>query len=379
MTDAPPRRLVARIGRFALGLLALLALLLGTAVGVRQLLVAGIAGSQKLSGPHAIDEEAVVRIGGIDQWIRIRGSDRRNPVLLFLHGGPGSPMSPFAWSFQRGWEDHFTVVQWDQRGAGRTYALSDPEQVRGTMTMARMVDDSEEMTAHLRRRLGQDRIIVMGHSWGSLLAVHLAKRRPEWLHAVVTTGQAVDMLANERAGYLAILAEAEARKDQAALAELRSVPDYGKTAPTVEEMAKVRSWSQRWGRIWGGRSDFGTGLLTLTLLSPDVRLRTLLDSPAAQKLSVDALYDELMRQSLAPLGNRLEVPIILFEGRLDLATPPALAEAWLATQSAPVKKLVWFETSGHFVPLEQPGKTLWHLVNDVRPFAMPPPAAPLER
>jgi pimeloyl-ACP methyl ester carboxylesterase len=354
-----------------LWLLALLAVVLGTAIAVRQLLVAGIAGSQALSAPNAIDEETVVRIGGIDQWIRIRGTDRRNPVLLFLHGGPGAPMSPLAWSFQRPWEDHFTVVQWDQRGAGRTYALTDPDVVRPTMTMARMVADSEEMTAHLRRRLGQDRIFVMGHSWGSLLAVHLAKRRPEWLHAVVTTGQAVDMLANERAIHRALVAEAGARNDQTALAQLRSVPAYGKVAPTVQEMAKVRVWAQRWGRMWGGRDDFGSGLLALTLLSPDMPLSSLIRAPAAQSFSVDTLYNELMRQSLAPLGTRLDVPIVLLEGRLDLATPPALAEAWLATQNAPAKKLIWFDDSAHFVPLEQPGKALWHLVNDVRPLARP--------
>lgn len=120
-----------------------------------------IADRRRIDSPNGIELTETVIIGGIPQVINIRGRDRDNPVLLYLHGGPGTPMLPIAHAFQDRWEDHFTVVQWDQRGAGKTYALTPPAEIAATMSFDRMTADVIEMADLLRTRFGQDRIVLL--------------------------------------------------------------------------------------------------------------------------------------------------------------------------------------------------------------------------
>jgi pimeloyl-ACP methyl ester carboxylesterase len=150
------------------------------------------AGIRDAEGPiktsNGIAERGFVKIGGIDQWITIRGEDRSNPAILILHGGPGDAQSSLAYLY-RHWERAFTVVQWDQRGAGRTfgrYGNATPD-----MTLDRMIEDGAEVADYARRRLGQKKIILLGHSWGSVLGVYIIKRHPELFSAYVGTGQIV--------------------------------------------------------------------------------------------------------------------------------------------------------------------------------------------
>src|ERR1700731_2383366 len=128
-----------------------------------------IADARKIVTPNGVERLEKVRIGGIEQWVSIRGTDKRNPVLLFIHGGPGYVSIPMSWWFSRGWEEYFTVVQWDQRGAGKTYLINDPKSVAPTLTLERMVADTEEMISWVRKDLGKQKIFVLGHSWGSYL------------------------------------------------------------------------------------------------------------------------------------------------------------------------------------------------------------------
>jgi pimeloyl-ACP methyl ester carboxylesterase len=139
---------------------------------------------------QSIDESAFVRIGGIDQWVALQGGNRLNPAILFLHGGPAEAPSPFLDQFGP-WTRDFTVLSWDQRGAGRTYGRngdSTPD-----LTLDRLVDDAIEVAEYLRARLSQRKVILVGQSWGSMLGVHVLKRRPDLFHAFVGTGQFVSV------------------------------------------------------------------------------------------------------------------------------------------------------------------------------------------
>lgn len=124
-----------------------------------------------------VNEEMFVRIGGIDQWITIKGDDRNNPVVLYLHGGPGDAASPFADAMFGGWEKDFTIVQWDQRGAGRTYGKSGPS-IEPTMTIERMAQDGIEVAEFLAGHLRKKKIIIVGGSWGSILGIYMAHSLP---------------------------------------------------------------------------------------------------------------------------------------------------------------------------------------------------------
>ena len=130
-----------------------------------------------------------VKIGGIDQWIQIRGEDRGNPVILFVHGGPGVSTIPISSGWQP-WEKYFTIVQWDQRGTGRTFRMTG-ESIAATMTLTQMTQDGVEVAEFLRAHLHKDKVILIGHSWGSFLGAHIAKQRADLFHAFVGTGQAV--------------------------------------------------------------------------------------------------------------------------------------------------------------------------------------------
>src|ERR1700722_8946208 len=127
----------------------------------------------------AADEETYVPIGGTEQWVTVKGEDRKNPVVLILHGGPGAAFSPFDDSTFRQWRRNFTVVQWDQRGAGRTFSHNGGTSIEPTMTIDRMVQDGIEVSEYLKHHLHQKKIVLFGGSWGSLLAVHMVKKRPD--------------------------------------------------------------------------------------------------------------------------------------------------------------------------------------------------------
>src|SRR5580658_5651757 len=169
---------------------------------------ATIAETQAIA-PGGIDELKAVDIGGIKQWISVRGNNPANPILLFIHGGPGSPMMPESWIFQRPWEDFFTVVQWDQRGSGKTFSASG-RQPDTSMTLEQMQADTEQLIDLLRQTYGKKKIFLMAHSFGSVIGLRVAQHRPDALYAYVGIGQVVNVVQNETVGYQQTLAQAEA-------------------------------------------------------------------------------------------------------------------------------------------------------------------------
>jgi pimeloyl-ACP methyl ester carboxylesterase len=172
--------------------------------------------------PERVNEEMFIRIGGIEQWITIKGDDRKNPVVLFLHGGPGDALSPYADAMFGGWEKDFTLVQWDQRGAGRTYGKSGPS-IEPTMTVERMTQDGVEVAEFLTKHLNKKKIIIYGGSWGSILGIYMAHARPDLFYAYVGDAQMVNTRKNESATYARVLEMARAAGDQQAIAALTAI------------------------------------------------------------------------------------------------------------------------------------------------------------
>ena len=172
-----------------------------------------LADYSKIVSANGIDEAKAVEIGGIQQWITVRGRDRANPILLVLHGGPAAPDLPNRYLYEPSWADYFTVVQWDQRGGGKTFELNAQAKVAPTMTKERMIRDAEDVVAYLRTTYGKQKIFVLGHSWGSLLGLSLAERKPEWLHAYIGVGQIINMREGEKISYEWTLNEAHKATD----------------------------------------------------------------------------------------------------------------------------------------------------------------------
>lgn len=319
--------------------------------------------------PLGIERREKIRIGGIEQWISIRGNDRRNPVLLMLHGGPGWVAMPTSWYFQRGWEEYFTVVQWDQRGAGKTYAENDPAAVAPTMTPERMIADAEEMVAWLRREFAQDKIFLLGHSWGSYLGLEVAQRRPHWLHAYIGIGQISDMPESERRGWRFAMDRARAAGDEAAVKELESIAPYaqGPAPVALKDLLVQRKWLNRYGGMVYGRTG-GEAEGAAIALSPDYTDRDLALVWKGNDYSLDKLLSQVVSADLSRV-ERLDCPLILFLGRHDYNVSSSVAAQWFQRVRAPSKRLVWFEHSAHEVMIEEPGKTLLSLVRYARPLA----------
>ena len=318
--------------------------------------------------PGAIHELYPVEIGGIQQWISVRGARRDNPLLLFVHGGPGWAMMPTSWAFQRPWEDFFTVVQWDQRGAGKTFAANGREAIVPTLTIDRMERDAEEMVLYLRKKYQKQKIILVGHSWGSALGVKLAQAHPEWFYAYVGIGQLVNMQRNEKESYRLVLAAARESADPAGLAELRAIEPYPEPAGHIppDKTMKERDWVVHYGGMrYGMQSDDEAHLIAL---SPQYSAAEAGQFEAAAIASLPALWPQLESLDFDKMTS-FKCPVILFAGRHDMTTPTSIAAAWFATLQAPVKKLFWFENSAHYVVNEEPGLALDHLVHDVRPLA----------
>jgi pimeloyl-ACP methyl ester carboxylesterase len=327
-----------------------------------------IAAGRHIATPEGIERLEQVDVGGDLQWISIRGRNRANPVLLVIHGGPGTPTMPLAWAFQGPWEDFFTVVHWEQRGVGRNAATADRETLLPTMSLARIVADGEAVVDHLRRILDKERVALLGFSWGAMVGARLAERAPGKLNVYAGVGQAV-ATAYETLILAETLAAAERAGDAESVRTLRSLdlsPRPDGCFPFEQALA-LRVVARRYNGMWYGHE-------TLEVMNDLVAL-----APEYDDRDVDAFREGAPWLARGPLGQdivgadlralkSLAVPVVVLQGRYDLATPYAAAVAWLEALQAPHKRLVTFERSSHFPMFEEPGRFLLALLEHVLPL-----------
>ncbi len=296
--------------------------------------------------PNGIDEERFVPINGAPQWITIRGDDRSKPVLLILHGGPGSPES-YLLRYFRPLEHHYVVVQWDERGGGKTLARTGGD-VDPNTDMATMVADGLAVSEYLRAHLRRDRIVIVGHSWGSILGAQMALARPDLFAALVGTGQTVGTTAmRQQWQYAQLLARARATGDAKGVAELRDQagpPPWPDGSPRMMHMVHAAgpylpptlSYSQNVEAVLG---------------APHWSLGDVL---ALQRGMTGMLRTELWTREVrdADIGasdGAFAMPVIVIQGARDLTTPPEFARAWLDRIHAPAKAFVALPGQGHEV------------------------------
>jgi proline iminopeptidase len=322
---------------------------------------------ERITTPDGIRKDGFVRIGGIPQFVSVRSRHKANPVLLFVHGGPGLTSIPASYFYMQGWDEYFTLVQWDQRGSGKTFEANPGPQ---HLSIARMEADTEELVQYLRITYAKPKIVVLGQSWGSVPGLMLAERHPDWLYAYVGMGQVVDFPQSEKLGYEMTLAAARAAHDDEAVASLEALAPFPEAGQSHAKLMSERRWLSKYGGVFwptgNGNED------DVVRMSPDYSAHDLAVRDSANAASVAALWPELAHVSFRTMTD-FRCPIVIFEGRHDLSTSATVVGEWFPRIHAPKKKLVWFEDSSHLVYEEEPGKTLVSLVNDVLPLTRESP------
>jgi len=314
-----------------------------------------------ITSAKGIDVASYVPIGGIEHWVVIRGQDRTNPVLLFLHGGPGDVTTPWSYPYFAAWEQHFTVVQWDQRGAGKTLAKSGPS-VGPTMTRERMAQDGIELTEYLCKHLGKRKIIVVGHSWGTVLGLRMIQQRPDLYLAYVGTGQVSDETSNYAVAYESLLKKARDTGNQQALDELKTI------GPPPYTSGKSYQVQRKWSNRFEGADRFLPATIGLGLQSPSSSVRDLDDSLDGELFSGEHLVGTTKPATMKDFGLHFAVPMFFFEGTEDFTTPTELARKYLDALQAPQKEFVPIP-GGHFAVFINSDEFLKQLVTHVAPLA----------
>jgi pimeloyl-ACP methyl ester carboxylesterase len=369
------RKLVARklwrmIKLCLWGLLGLLGVLIVCAVSYRAIRQHQNSVALAIHTPNGVDEAMFVAIGGINQWITIRGQNRDNPVVLFLHGGPGTPTNLLDFPFARAWTPSFTLVQWDQRGAGKTFASGGTSPAE--MTIERMTQDGIELTQYLRGHLQKNKIIIVGHSWGTILGVHMAKARPDLFYAYVGAGQVADAQENEALNYARVLQKAHDLQDAKALAELEAAG-----APPYHVM-KALTTQRIWAQAYEHADTYEAAGQASSLYAPGYSIGDLYHTIQSIRFTLDTfigptMSGPLMMVNLRTLGPDFAIPMFVFEGPDDYITSPELAKAYLDTLNAPRKEFVMLPAGGHFAVFTHPQAFVAEMNSRVRPLALPQP------
>lgn len=327
-----------------------------------------IADLNRIVAPDGIQENFTLDIGGIKQAVYVRGQHKSNPIVLFIHGGPASPLSPTLWQFERPMEEYFTFVHYDQRAAGKTFRMTPPEQVEKSLRISRYVSDAIDVARAIRSKYGARKLILAGHSWGTVIGMRAVLEQPNLFHAYVGIGQVINTRTNERLSFEFGLAEAKRTSNREALDELSSIAPYPGAAPiTRERIIIARKWPQYFGGLTAYRHD-SNYFFNAPLLSPEYETADIDAIDAGNAFTLSRVLPEFLDIDFTSV-KKFPIPVVMLMGRHDYTTPSQPTSDWLAAVEAPYKKGVWFEHSAHMIPWEEPGKMLLTLVNDVRPLA----------
>ena len=306
----------------------------------------------------SLTEKTFIEIGGIRQGFFIRAENPENPVILFLHGGPGSPELPMLipYEISERLEKYFTVCYWDQRGAGMSFSRSiDP----ATMTVTQMVEDTRQMTEYLQHRFNQEKIYLIGHSWGSYLGVKTIEKYPENYIAYIGIGQVSDQVESEKLAYDYMLQHAVEINDKSAVKKLqmfdKNAPDFSKN---MNYMTTTRGpLMNKYGiGFTHENTPSMINMAKIILLFEGYTLSEKINYLKGMNFSTNAIWDSVIVDNLFESSTIFQVPIYITQGKYDYQVSHALAREWFEKVEAPDKAFFTFEYSAHGTIIEEPEK-----------------------
>jgi pimeloyl-ACP methyl ester carboxylesterase len=320
-------------------------------------LVAGLALRSAFAHPifqDKIREEGFIMINGIPQWVTIKG-DKTKPVILFLHGGPGSTMSPYADAVYGAWEKDFILVQWDQRGAGRTYGHEAPAELTpeylqsNPLTVAQITSDGIALAEYLVKHLGKEKIILVATSWGTVPGVLMAIQRPDLFQAYVGHAQIVEGPHGLVAAYETVQRAALDADDTLALQTLQTIgsPPYNSARSTGQLLRIIKKYEQKksapapdsWWRVSSAYDN-----------EQDARHRadgddySFVNYTGDERLGVTSMMSSV---NLRHDALNFEIPVYLIQGKEDILTPKKITEAYFNNITAPKKEFILVHDAAH--------------------------------
>lgn len=312
----------------------------------------------------AVVEKGRVEIGGMEQGFFVRGENVNNPVLLYLHGGPGSPELPFIIPNEttERLEKYFTVCYWEQRGAGMSYSKTlDP----ATVAVAHMVEDTRQMTEYLKERFEQEKIFLMGHSWGSYLGVKCVERHPELYRAFIGIGQITNQLLSEQLAYDHMMQLAVKAGDEKAIKDLRKFDKTADGFPENGYLIKVRTpLMNKYGIGIKHEGFVMSSLLKDILFFEGYKVAEKMSFAKGAMFSLEHIFPHTTNDNLFETSTVFQVPVYVVHGQHDYQVSYALAAEWMKMVEAPEKGFFTFEHSAHSPNLEEPEKFV-HIIKAI--------------
>jgi len=301
-----------------------------------------------------------ININNSEQYIFLVGKNKNNPILLFLHGGPGSPevgMVDFSKDILL--ENYFTVCYWEQRGAGLSYKarLKSKE-----MTMEQMVSDTIAITEYLQKRFKQKQIYIMGHSWGSLLGIKTIEQKPEYYKAYFGIGQVTNQLLSEQLAYPYLLNHAKNIKDTTAVRKLNKIDIYASNFPTNKYMINIRTkYMNKYGVGIAHDKKQLSKIMKSLFLFKGYSILDFLKYGLGSLYAMKSYFSVVLDENLIENNISLKVPVYIFHGVYDKQVSYDLAIEYFTKLDAPDKKFFSYPNSAHSPIFEEPNQ----FINDI--------------
>jgi len=293
-----------------------------------------------IDAPNAVTDLTVIEVGEMDQWVMIRGEDRSNPLLLWLHGGPGAAQMPVHRAFNKDMEKEFVVVHWDQRGAGKSNHSGFSEE---TMTLDRFIEDVHEMTQYLKERFGREKIFLLGHSWGTQLGVLTVQRYPDDYHTFISVAQVVHPQRAEEISYEWLSKQVEERGSS------RQISKFDELGPPLYDEHDRYVTFAKMKDAFGGSMDIGMGRLAwISFGANEYTIGDYAKWLRGANRGSGPMWEELRDFDLFRDVPSIGVPVWFIVGNNDYNTPAVLVEEYYEFVQAPRgKELIMMENTAH--------------------------------
>ncbi|AEV29975.1 putative hydrolase or acyltransferase of alpha/beta superfamily [Sphaerochaeta pleomorpha str. Grapes] len=317
----------------------------------------------------AVDSREKIDLNGTKQRIYIAGASEDNPVILWLDGGPGGSEVGWVRTYLAPLHEQFTIVCWDQRGTAGSYAAA-----KDGLLVEQYVQDVISLSNYLADRFNQEKIVLMGHSWGSVIGLLAAQENPGLFHAYIGAGQQINSIENDTLGWQMVLKGARASEDHKTVALMEKIgrPPYLKTledgsvVPDGQKYFEVLSRLFEFSPHAPADASFRSEKM---FLAPEHSFADRINLVRGLLRGVKEVYPQLAYLDFEKDVKRLDCPLFLVNGRYDMSCVSTIAERWFNTVEAPYKELLWLEESGHNGVYTESKKFMEFMTEKVLPLA----------